>query len=342
MSGGRYKDYEKDVGGSYRGLTSEDEGTRLNAERERRESLGEARRRIADGTATRAPKRETAEVVDRSLARSAITRPAKDAERVHIVDVDNSGSNAIIANFLRETTGYLLSVLKVIDPGSQLAIRYISDHCDRSFEKQECDFVSPTEQGDKVLASSIASVRGATGGDAPEAFECSLASACDIDFGHVQQRHLYLVTDEVGHGMGQRGDDGCPHGTDWRESLERVRSTYTTFEVIGCGDDARTAKLQHQFLSPDRVAMDFLDLSAIPSHQHRCGITANALLFLIARKRGMQCVEVFLMTLYAKWLSDPIFGANTDLKAKEAITRFTKFLEIDAAAKEKLLDRIFA
>jgi hypothetical protein len=166
--------------------------------------------------------------------------------------------------------------------------------------------------------------------------------ACEIDFGDAEKRHLYLVTDVVAHGMGLRPDDGCPNQVDWRKAVERVEQTFTSFTVIGCGNDPDVGELQKQFLKQERVAFDLIDLSEIRSLQYRLGITQNAFLFLVARSTGLQGVELFLRTLYNKWRMEPLFGANTELSAKEAITRFLKYVEADAGMLEKLREKIFS
>jgi len=340
MSGGSRSSYRS----SYRPSTdlwSDDTAAKRRAEAARARRLESVRSKAVTGKAPPPPKREAAKLYDRNAVRDRITRPAKSAKRVHVVLVDNSGSNKVIAKHLRDTSGYLLGLLETLDPESQVAFIYFSDHCDGHLIRQDVDYVSPDDEGDKTLLSTVSHVRPAVGGDEPEAIECTLWEACDLDFGHVQERHLYLVTDVVAHGMGMGGDDGCPEQRDWRKSLERVRETYTSFEVIGCGRDQRTGRLQRQFLAPDRLGYDLIDLSAIPSHEHRTGITGNALLFLIARRRGLQAVEAFLMTLYEKWLSEPIFGANTDLGAREAIARFGKYIEASQPEIDKLMARIF-
>jgi hypothetical protein len=48
------------------------------------------------------------------------------------------------------------------------------------------------------------------------------------------------------------------------------------------------------------------------------------------------------MALYEKWLAEPIFGAQTDMSARQAIARFVKYLELSNTEKQALLDRIFA
>lgn len=340
MSGGSYKSY----GDRHRGISdlrSDDASTRKRAKGLRSARIAESRGRIDEGRTAPLPERDVSGVYDEKLVRSRITCPTEGAERLHVVIIDNSGSNRVIADHLKASSGYLLSTLLMLDPKSQVAFLYYSDHCDGDLERQDIDYVFPDEDGDKVVHSTLRHTYGACGGDAPEAFECALWDVCDLDFGEVQERHLYLVTDVVAHGMGMRGDDGCPHDRSWKESLARVQGTFKSFQVVGCGNDPSAAKLQEKFIEPERLAMDLIDLSEIPTHQHRCGITGNALLFLMARHRGLQTVESFLMALYEKWLTEPIFGANTDLGAQEAIRRFTKYLDAPTEDIERMLEKIF-
>ncbi len=342
MSGNSYTGYKARLTAPLRGLASKDEKVRAKVEADRTERVRESRARISEGVATPPPKRDERRVYDAGLVRSRITRPSKEARRLHVVLVDNSGSNRTIAEHLKASSGYLLSVLGAIDPDSEIAMIYFSDHSDGPRLMQEVDYVRPGPEGDKVLHSSLAHVVAANGGDEPEAIECALWRACELDFGDIQDRHLYLVTDVVAHGMGIRGDDGCPEGRTWQESVERVGQTFRSFQVVGCGVDEHAAKLQAKFIrDPKRLGYDLIDLSSIRSHQHRTGITGNALLFLIARLQGVQSVEAFLMTLYEKWLDEPIFGANTELGAREAISRFTKYVEADPARIEAMRAKIF-
>ncbi|MEK9152052.1 MAG: hypothetical protein AAB692_01670, partial [Patescibacteria group bacterium] len=314
MSGSSSDDYKRFYR-HYNDLRSKDAAISGKAKKDRTARIDEARSRIAKGDIVQPPARDESSVYRRDAVKNKITAPSSKAERLHIVLVDNSGSNRKIAEHLKRSTGYLLTTLGALDPGSQLACIFFSDHCDGALLMQEVDYVSPDEAGDVIMHSSIRHVASADGGDAPEAIECALWRACDLDFGGVQStdRHLYLVTDQLAHDMGSKEDSGCPLGRFWKDSLKRVAKTYGSFEVIGCGADTYIGERQRQFLADDRKAYDFVDLSAIPTHEHRTGITGNALLFFIARNRGLQTVETFLMSLYEKWLTEPIFGANTDL-----------------------------
>ncbi len=348
MSGNSYRGYTGSVGRDFEAYrsTGETEAERREAERaraERSRRLEEDRARMAARSAKPRETRNEREVYDSRLVRLEVKAPDAKAERVHVVLIDNSGSNEKIAEHLKGSSGYLLAVLKAIDPGSRICFVYFSDHCDGPRIWQPVDYVAPDEKGDKVLHSSIRHVAAAGGGDAPEAIECALWDACDLPFGHVQDRRLYLVTDVVAHGMGLRGDDGCPRQRDWKESLKRVHETYRSLEVVGCGMERDCAELQKKFiLDKKRLPFDLIDLSSIKSHEHRCGITGNAILFLIARHQGNQTVEAFLMTLYEKWLKEPIFGANTDMNAREAIRRFGKYVEAPQEDIQKMLDKVFS
>ncbi len=344
MSSSSYRDNDARYGYALRSLETEDLAERRRAEEARRGRIASARADIDAGRIAKPATRDERQVYDRAAVKSTITSPSTAAQGAHVILVDNSGSNEAIASHLRASSGYVLPMLRGIDARSEAAWIYFSDHCDGPDIMQEIDFIQPNEAGDRTMLSTLRHVHGAEGGDAPEAIECALWRACDINFAHVPkaQRSLYLVTDVVAHGMGMRGDHGCPDRRDWRDSIARVEQTFGRFTVIGCGSDKNTSTLQAKFLKPERVAYDLVDLSAIPSPEHRMRITGNALLFLIARNRGMQTVERFLMALFEKWLSEPIFGANTELNAKEAVRRFGKYLEISEDDREALFDRVFA
>lgn len=348
MSGNSYRGYSGSVERDFEAYrsTGDTEAERRRADEaraDRARRLETDRKAVVAKSAKPREVRNEREVYDKSLVHLQVKAPDEKAERVHVVLIDNSGSNEKIANHLKSSSGYLLAVLKAIDPGSRICFVYFSDHCDGSRIWQAVDYVAPDETGDKILHSSIRHVVGASGGDEPEAIECALWDACDLPFGHVQDRRLYLVTDVVAHGMGMRGDDGCPRGRDWHDSLKRVHETYRSFEVIGSGAERDYAELQKKFITDKkRLPFDLIDLSTIPSHEHRCGIVGNALLFLIARHQGNQTVQAFLMTLYEKWLKEPIFGANTDMNAREAIRRFGKYLEAPEDEIQKMIKIVFS
>ena len=333
---------------SYRGkaevysfASSDDESVRRRGFAERAKRLETHRADVGKKDPKKRVVRAEEEVYDDGSVKLKITKPGPDIKRVHIVMVDNSGSNRAIAEHLRSSSGYLMETWRMLDPESQVAFIYFSDHCDGDGIIQEIDFVSPGEEGDRVLLSTLRHVRSVSGGDEAEAIECAMVHACNIDFAGVPEKHLYLVTDVVAHGMGMADDNGCPLQQDWRKSLRSVNETFTTFEVIGSGQSAEDSKLQEKFLNPARLAWDLIDLSSIKEVEHRRAITGNALLFLVARRRGLQAVELFLSFLYEKWLADPIFGSQTDRRAREMIERFGKYLEIEPDKLAALMNKVF-
>lgn len=336
-SGGSFKSYS----GSYKRtkkLVSDDDVERDRAVSKRKDRIASSRATM--GEKKESTTRETKGLYNSELVRSKITKPKERTERIHIVLIDNSGSNRVIAEYLKKSSGYFLGVLNNIDPESQIAFNYFSDHTDGDRLMQEIDFISPDEEGDKILYSTLQHTLPANGYDEAEAIECVLWDICGKHFGDVKEKHLYLVTDVVAHGMGLISDSGCPLQRDWKKSVEEVYETFDSFVVVGCGDDPRVGDLQKQFIKPERLAFDLIDLSAIPEQAHRTGISGNAILFLIARHTGFQGVEMFLSFLYEKWLKDPVFGANTDMRAKEAIRRFGKYIEAPEEEIEKMMKKI--
>ncbi len=349
MTAGDYSNYENRYEDRVRAYRSEDSYARERAEEERAAELS----RAAARTRTEAP-RERAKpmaaapqrTIQPSLAQNEIKEPPKSATTLHVVLVDNSGSNRTISRALRNGAGYLHAMLKIFAPTSSIAFIFFSDHKDDDGLMQQVNYTLPSQKGAEVLLASIANVRDADGADAPEAIECVLRAAARLPFGEVPKgrRCLYLVSDQVAHGMsqGRQHDDGCPEQCDWRLSLEEVHEAYGAFRVVASGDDSRILQLQKQFIAPERWRYDLLDLATGLSHDERCRLVTNALLFFIARQSGAQTVEGFLMTLVEKWMQDPQYGANTARNARRQITAFAEYLEIDEPARKKLLEKVFA
>lgn len=330
-SGGSFSDYRSAYDKSFSAKPEE-----------RRERLHSARGKVDE--AMRQPKagRDTGSLYDETHVRLGITKPDPAANAVWLVDIDNSGSNAAIAKGLRDRSGFLAAQLDAVAPKSQFAIRFVSDHRDDTRYLQSVDFMYPGEKADKVWFSSFTHVHGANGDDTPEAFECSLAEACETDLGDNAAKHLVLVTDSVAHGMtkGLYADDGCPHQRDWRASLRQVEKTFTSFTLIACGADATLANLQRQFIAPERLPFDFIDLSCIKNTRERLGMTANALTFVVARRQGLQMLEMYFAALYEKWLSEPLYGSDTDRHAREAIRYLGQYIEASPDRVEGLLRRV--
>jgi hypothetical protein len=285
--------------------------------------------------------------VNRSLARNTITVPAAEAKEVHVILVDNSGSNKQIAESLRRASGYIHANASVIAGDASIAFQFFSDHCDGSRLIQEADYVMPGTEGEEILRASIANIYNARGGDEPEAIECALYRAA-VDYRFDERiprdhRFLYLVTDQVAHNMSTDRDDGCPLQRDWKKSLKQAHETYGSFQFIASGSDPAIFQLQRQFIAPDRQQFDLMDLATGQlTHEERCRLIPNALLFLMARNRGKQAVQLFTLTVVEKWLAEPQYGSDTLRRAKKQIQDFCMYLDWDRADVEDLLQRAFA
>jgi hypothetical protein len=111
-------------------LTSDDDDERRRAEAERRARVVSARSDIDRGHIAKPAKRDEREVYKPSAVKLGITKPSATATSLHILVIDNSASNNVIAEHLKKGSGYVLSMLGSIDPSSQIATIYFSDHCD--------------------------------------------------------------------------------------------------------------------------------------------------------------------------------------------------------------------
>lgn len=342
MSGGSYSDDHIFARRNYTEASGE-ERDRLS--RERKENINRAREDVSEKSKTPRPVTDHSSEIDSKLVRRTITKPAAGIKRVYVVLIDNSGSNEKIASHFRKSSEYLRVNLSLIDPEAQFAFVYFSDHIDRDEYWQAVDFISPNKEGEGILISTLHKIVGANGGDSAEAHECALLQACGFDFGDATERHLIMVSDVTGHGMGMDDDDGCRFQQNWKESVNLVDKTYQTFEFIGCGNSPSVSELQKQFINlchPELVAQNFINLSYIKEPVYRLGIVLNTLLFLVARDRGIQTLEAFLGRLYEKWLSEPVFGNETDTKAKEAIARFAQFIPLQSSEMINFVARVLS
>jgi hypothetical protein len=348
MSGNDYLSYRRETERS-KDLVSDDSETRRRSEEARK-----IRMRGATAKAAHEAPREhakplavSAEPIIASLANNVIGVPPKEVEEVHIALIDNSGSNAKIATGMRDRASYMRALFDSLAGNAGFATVFFSDHCDGPRGLfQDVGYTTPGTDGDKVLRASIAQVRSSGGGDAPEAIECALKRAAEFDFGHVpkERRYLYLVSDQVAHGMGYnpRDDDGCPNQVHWRHSVEQVHQTFASFQVIASGEDSRIFNLQKQFIAEERWRYDLMDFATGQlTHDERCGLVANGLVFLVARNRGAQTVNLFLQTLAEKWLAEPMYGSNTLPRARRQIGDFANYLEITDQERGELMAKIF-
>ncbi len=349
-SGDSYRSYSNTTWDRLRGLTSKDEESRTKAIKNTRYLVETGR--LGDIQPEQIERqRDTSTVYDASLVKSKITAPSPTATELYYMYIDNSGSNETIARHCRESSGRFTSGIEAINATCQFAFDYFSDHCDVASGRyqQQVDYISPNQLGDKILHSTVRHIHGANGGDHPEAIECVLKSACELNFGHVPQakRHLILITDSIPHGMGSADieDSGCPSGQRWQDSIDLVRETFGSFRLVSCTADPTMLKLQKQIVEYYRAGAtdtEMMDLSFITSATHRMRLIPTALLFYMARDAGgLQVVEAFLTNLYAEWLQRRLFGDETDRKAKEVISHFVHFTNAKPEKMAEMMNRIF-
>ncbi len=348
MGYGRSEEHEHTYR-STESLYSEDEATRRRAETERVDRLNRSREAANTEEERRRarPMPKAAEAIDRSLARLKIEEPPANANRLYVLMIDNSSSNELIARAMCANIDRLQGYLSGFAQDASIAIQCVSDHCDHADMIQEVDWLPLTGDGKKVFLAGVSHVRGASGGDLPEAYECGLhIAATKYRFGNVprERRHLILVGDDVAHGMGGGGDRGCPDERDWRTSLEEVQAAYGTFQVIACGTDARTLKLQEQFIrTQGRLRYDLVDLSTSErlDDTERRRLVIPATIFLMARCIGTRVAERYLTSLFEDWLAQNHYGKATETRAREQIGWFADYLEVSATERQALLRRIF-
>lgn len=347
MTGGSSSTYKTYTNMSER-LGSSDENVRYAAREERASRLrGAAREAEAEPARERAKeaRRFNRNEIDHSLARNSITVPPHDAQEVHLIAVDNSGSNHDISVALCNAGGYIQAQASSLAGDAALAMQFFSDHCDGPGGLfQWVDYVMPGKNGEAMIRASVDAIRPANGGDTPEAIECALHELAKLDFHHVprEKRHLYLVTDVVAHGMGWRGDDGCPYQRDWRESLLEVERSFGSFQIIATGSNSEMFALQKQFINdPQRLRYDLMDMvTSGLSNEERCRLVPNSVLFFIARNRGEQGVRMFLSSLFVKWMENPQYGSKTEERARAQIRGFIEYLELNNKEREELYHEV--
>lgn len=368
MSGSSYKGTTRAVS-NYESLRSADKEVRLDAHRVHREVVSKARVEIAEGRAVAPPKvqRNEREVYDPKLASNVLTVPEPGGTRAYLILVDNSGSNSSTAEHIKTSSGYLCANAQILVPNIRFGMMYCSDHGDGPRHIQYVNFVKPDEAGDKRLFSSLTNVFPASGRDLPESIECWLKDAANVQFGDIpkEMRTLVLVTDSWAHDgipseelselsrkySANFRDDGCPAQVSWRASMRAVREHYGSFVLIGSGNNPDIANWQRKLFENEQqmiddvdAALNFIDLSTIPKQEHRNAIVGNALLFIMARDDSAQTMELFLSSLYAKWLLNPIFGGDTTERAEKQIRNFSKYLAgiMSPAEIDALMTRVFA
>lgn len=281
--------------------------------------------------------------VNPEKARLEIKKPV--AKKNYLVAVDDSASNEQIAEHIKQCGGFLLAPFGAMDISTSMAFIFFSDHGD-SKPEQDIGFIQPSAQGDDELTASMNTIRMQNGYDIPEMIECVMQRAArDLPVDGTDTTFV-LITDSVPHGMGfSSGDSGCPNKVDWKEALAEVKKKYSDFILIGCTDTNRypsVSDLQVKFFDDEKKrALNFIDLSSIEDTGERQRLVVNALQFVAMRDQGKESIENYFKVLYEKLLAEGLRGQETDADARDRISRFMKYMDIDAAEKKEMLKRIF-
>ncbi len=346
MTGGDRSSYEeryRESSGTVSRSFHSDPSESYRGREERARHLTDLHSKVEERIHTPKPQRQVEQLIDNRYIRLTITQPQPGTVRVYVILIDNSGSNRVIAQHLRKAAGFMIAYLRGIDPLAEYLIIYTSDHGDGPRMFQPIDYFKPDEEGDKILTSSSTKIYDANGFDAPEAFECAMKLATELNFANATERHLFLITDEIGHGMGHwEHDDGCPDQVSWKESLRRVHEVFQSFALISCTGYKQMIELQKQFIEPERRPYDLVDLTQTDDRLRK-HMVGTVLMFLIARGCGKQAVASFLGALYDKWMEEPIFGsAEHNIKeAQKAITHLSNMLEYQQGEIDDMLRVVF-
>jgi Mg-chelatase subunit ChlD len=195
-------------------------------------------------TPARAP--ATAEGEDEPLV---VERQGATAPLDLILAFDTTGSMRPWIHNVREKIDYLArGLFRLMD--IRIALVGIGDHCDGELMLQSFPFTSRLEE----LQRAVHDIRGTSGGDYPEAFECFFKHLCDDPrwtFDPARAVVLVLITDSVPHGMGGAGDAGCPDGVDARAELGRLMRRLRSFYLVNCGNHEASIQIQRTLVKSD-------------------------------------------------------------------------------------------
>ena len=171
-----------------------------------------------------------------------------------ILAFDTTGSMRPWIQNVREKIDYLCrGLFKLMN--IRISLIGVGDHCDGPFMLQ------PYAPSDKIeeLQQAVHDIRGTSGGDYPEAFECLFLHLNEdpmwsFDIPTV----LVLITDSVPHGMSGEGDAGCPDGVDAREQLDKLMLKLKSFYLVNCGNHDAAIAIQKALVKSENY---FLQLS---------------------------------------------------------------------------------
>jgi hypothetical protein len=184
-----------------------------------------------------------------TLERGAASKPLD-----LILAFDTTGSMRPYIQNVREKIDYLVQGLfKLMD--IRIALIGVGDHCDGRFMLQSYPFSADVE----ALRRTIHDIRGTSGGDYPEAFECLFRQLNqDPQWRSERPMVLVLITDSVPHGVAGEGDAGCPDGVDARAELAELLPRLRSFYLVNCGNHEASIRIQKTLVRSENY---FLQLS---------------------------------------------------------------------------------
>lgn len=172
-----------------------------------------------------------------------------------ILAFDTTGSMRAWIQNVREKVAYLAEGLfKLMD--IRIGLIGVGDHCDGDFMLQP--HAPTTELAD--LHKSIRQIRGTSGGDYPEAFECLFKHLNeDPRWTYDVPTVLVLITDSIPHGMSGAGDAGCPDNVDARAELAKLGKKLKSFYLVNCGSHAAATAVQKTLVKSDNYFLELKD-----------------------------------------------------------------------------------
>jgi Mg-chelatase subunit ChlD len=166
-----------------------------------------------------------------------------------VLGFDTTGSMRPWIQNVREKIDYLAQGLfRLMD--IRIGLVGIGDHCDGNLMLQSYPFTDQLEE----LQRSIRAIRGTSGGDYPEAFECFFKHLNeDPRWAPAPERAtvLVLITDSVPHGVGGSGDAGCPAKVDARAEIARLLGRLRSFYLVNCGNQQATIAIQKTLVTSE-------------------------------------------------------------------------------------------
>ena len=266
----------------------------------------------------------------------------EDGKRGHLVLVCDSSREWQAIDRFKEAAGRLLMSLMLSDSDAQFAFGLYTPSGDNPVCLQRLGWFPASSAGLAALVGSSTSVvRMPEPRERRTALDLAIADAIDA-FGADRATHVCFVTDAVPLADGSVLRRLRTEGLTDSDALNRLRERCASIEVIGYSADSAIADQQEGFIADaDLRRLGFIDLSPVSSIDQRLLIAELSVSFLAARRAGTAHVEQFLLLTYDSLREHALFSGGSDLDARDAIRRFTKYLDITDDERARLLIRIF-